>query len=115
MTRMRPIGRRTVIRALFGIAASLALLSVAVAGLAQSGEGPPPAYRDSGSYALSWWSVDGGGGILSSGGRYTLGATVGSPDAGLLAGGSYTVGGGFWGGGALAAEEYALYLPLVLR
>jgi len=80
------------------------LLPVTVT-LAQSG----------GGYDLSWSSVDGGGYTFSSGGAYTLGGTVGQPDAGLLSGGNYTLGGGFWGGGAAAAMEYEIYLPLVLR
>ena len=80
------------------------LLPVTVA-LAQSG----------GGYDLSWSSVDGGGYTFSSGGAYILGGTVGQPDAGLLSGGNYTLGGGFWGGGAAAAMEYEIYLPLVLR
>lgn len=64
-------------------------------------------------YDLSWWTVDAGGGNIS-GGRYTLGGTIGQPDPGLLVGGDYTLGGGFWGGGALAGE-YTAYLPLVVR
>jgi len=79
-------------------------LPVTVA-LAQSG----------GGYDLSWSSVDGGGYIFSGGGAYTLGGTIGQPDAGLLTGGSYTLGGGFWGGGAAAGGGYEIYLPLVLR
>ncbi len=79
-------------------------LPVAVT-LAQSG----------GGYNLSWSSVDGGGYTFSSGGAYTLGGTIGQPDAGLLSGGSYTLGGGFWGGGAAAGGGYEIYLPLVLR
>jgi hypothetical protein len=83
----------------------LALLGATVA-LAQSG----------GGYDLSWSTVDGGGGMLSAGGVYTLAGTAGQPDAGLLAGGSYTLGGGFWGGGAASAGPgYTVYLPLVMR
>jgi hypothetical protein len=63
-------------------------------------------------YDLSWWTVDGGGWMFSSGGGYDLGGTAGQPDAGWLSGGSYTLGGGFWGGGALAAVLYRVYLPL---
>ena len=40
---------------------------------------------------------------------------AGQPDAGLLAGGVYALGGGFWGGGAVTAPEYLIYLPLVMR
>jgi len=52
------------------------------------------------------------GHTFSSGGGYTLGGTVGQPDAGVLSGGGYTLAGGFWGG---AAVPYRVYLPLVLR
>jgi hypothetical protein len=62
---------------------------------------------------LSWWTVDGGGGA-AEGGLYTLTGTAGQPDAGVLSGGPYILGGGFWGGGALA-QGYQLFLPLVLR
>lgn len=64
-------------------------------------------------YDLSWWTVDGGGGT-ASGGSYTLVGTIGQPDAGILTGGGYTLGGGFWGGGVVAAG-YKVYLPLILR
>lgn len=51
-----------------------------------------------GGFGLSWWTVDGGGGI-ASGGSYTLTGTSGQPDAGpSLSGGGYAVAGGFWGG-----------------
>jgi hypothetical protein len=84
-------------------AAAIFLLLTSVA-LAQSG----------GDYDLTWSTVDGGGWTFSRGGAYSLGGTAGQPDAGLLTGGDYTLGGGFWGGGAMAVQ-YANYLPLVLR
>jgi len=90
-------------RATIFVALLVTLLAFAWTALAQTG----------GSYDLSWWTVDGGGGIVS-GGSYTLTGTIGQPDAGGLTGGDYTLGGGFWGGGAVAAE-YKIYLPLVLR
>jgi hypothetical protein len=86
---------------LLALAALLLLASVA---LAQTG----------GPYDLTWSTVDGGGYTFSSGDGYTLGGTVGQPDAGVLSGGDYTLAGGFWGGGELAVE-YDIYLPLVLR
>ena len=46
-------------------------------------------------YSLSWNTVDCGGGT-SSGGVFSLTGTAGQPDAGTLAGGTYTLGGGFW-------------------
>ena len=71
--------------------------------------------QSGGDYDLSWSTVDGGGGTFSTGGVYSLGGTAGQLDAGLLTGGVYTLDGGFWGGGAVAAPEYLIYLPLVLR
>jgi hypothetical protein len=79
-----------------------ALLLLASVALAQSG----------GGYDLSWSTVDGGGATWSEGGGYSLGGTIGQPDAGVLSGGDYTLAGGFWGG---AAARYGVYLPLVLR
>ena len=63
-------------------------------------------------YAISWWTVDGGGGTFSTGGDYSLGGTVGQTDGGVLEGGEYRLDGGFWGG---ATARYTVFLPLVLR
>jgi len=60
-------------------------------------------------FDLSWWSVDGGG--ESTGGSYALRGSVGQPDAGSLAGGSYTLEGGFWGGGASAPPPTSTRTP----
>jgi len=89
--------RRTAI--LLALAALLLLASVA---LAQSGNG----------YDLTWNTVDSGGYIFSTGGDYSLGGTIGQPDAGVLSSGDYALVGGFWGGGAV---KYKIYLPLILR
>jgi hypothetical protein len=78
------------------------LVSLAVA---ESGNG----------YDLSWWTVDGGGTTGSTGGGSTLSGTAGQPDAGVLAGGGYTLGGGFWRGGEARPPAYQIYLPAVLR
>jgi hypothetical protein len=105
------------------IARSAAILLVtglllAASALAQSGGGtsallPSTALgTGSASYDLTWSTVDGGGTTFSTGGSYTLGGTAGQPDAGQLAGGSYTLAGGFWGGAALS---HRLYLPLAMR
>ncbi len=48
------------------------------------------------TYDLSWNKIAGGGGT-STGGVYSLSGTIGQPDAGHLAGGNYTLDGGFWG------------------
>lgn len=64
-----------------------------------------------GGYDLTWSTVDGGGG-QSSNGAYTLAGTAGQLDAGVtLAGGGFTLNGGFWGG----STHYRAYLPLVLK
>ena len=65
-----------------------------------------------GGYDLTWSTIDGGGYMFSTGGGYSLGGTMGQPDAGALSGGSYTLAGGFWGG---AAVQYKIYLPVVLK
>jgi hypothetical protein len=69
------------------------LLSVAAAvpALAQTG----------GGFDLTWWTIDGGGGV-STGGTLTLSMTIGQPDAGDCAGGAFTLAGGFWSGATAA-------------
>jgi hypothetical protein len=61
-----------------------------------------------GGYDLTWHTIDGGGG-LCTGGNFELRGTIGQPDAGDLAGGGFTVAGGFWaalttGGGACVTD-----------
>ncbi len=87
---------------ILGLLAIFLSLAVVVGVSAQSG----------GGYDLTWNTIDGGGETFSTGGGYRLGGTVGQPDAGLLAGGGYSLLGGFWGG---AVPPYQVYLPLVLR
>jgi hypothetical protein len=62
-------------------------------------------------YDLTWNSIDGGGTMFSMGG-YSLGGTIGQPDAGTLSGASYTLAGGFWVGGS---NGYKVYLPLIVK
>ena len=48
------------------------------------------------SYAIDWYTIDGGGGT-STGGVYQVSGTIGQPDAGpTMSGGNYSVDGGFW-------------------
>ncbi len=47
-------------------------------------------------FDLSWRSIDGGGIMSSAGGSFTLGGTIGQPDAGVLIGGDFDLQGGFW-------------------
>jgi hypothetical protein len=46
-------------------------------------------------YSIGWYRVSGGGGV-STGGRYSIGGTVGQHDAGGMSGGGYSLTGGFW-------------------
>jgi hypothetical protein len=64
-------------------------------------------------YDLSWYTIDGGGATFSVGEAYSLGGTIGQPNAGSLNGGSYTLNGGFWGG--TSSANYNIYLPLVMK
>jgi uncharacterized repeat protein (TIGR01451 family) len=50
---------------------------------------------------IRWHTVDGGGGTSSTGGAFSVGGTIGQPDAGApMTGGVFTVTGGFWGSAA---------------
>jgi hypothetical protein len=65
------------------------------------------------SYAISWWTIDGGGATVpSTGESYALSGTIGQPDAGVMSGGRFVLEGGFWGG---KVTSYSLCLPLVLH
>lgn len=49
-----------------------------------------------GQYSIDWHTIDGGGGA-STGGVYSVTGTIGQPDAGpTMAGGQFTLTGGFW-------------------
>jgi hypothetical protein len=63
-------------------------------------------------YDLSGYIIAGGGATFSTSGSYSLGGTIGQPDAGMMSTGSYTLLGGFWG---VAAINYNVYLPLALK
>jgi hypothetical protein len=47
------------------------------------------------NYSIDWYTIDAGGGT-STGGVYSVIGTVGQPDAGRMAGGAYSLDGGFW-------------------
>jgi hypothetical protein len=72
----------------------------------------PVVAQNGGGYDLTWNTIDGGGVTFSTGGSYSLGGSIGQPDAGVLSGGLYTLNGGFWRG---AAVNYKIYLPLVVK
>src|SRR5205085_1371516 len=53
------------------------------------------------SFDLSWNTIDGGGVTAIGGGAFTLGGTIGQPDAEIapiMSGGSFMLTGGFWPG-----------------
>ena len=56
-------------------------------------------------YEINWHTIDGGGGT-SSGGAYIVRGTAGQPEAGVMAGGSYELLGGFWPGGPLCFVDF---------
>ena len=58
-----------------------------------------------------------GPGGSGSAGIYDLSSSIGQPAAGEVSAGSYTLGGGFWGGGIIVPVQntYAVFLPLMLR
>lgn len=68
-----------------------------------------------GQYLLTSHATTAGG--VTAAGAYQANVTLGQAEAGLQTGGSYELGGGFWGGGPLT--QYAplsrLYLPAILR
>ena len=61
---------------------------------------------------LSRYTIDGGGATFSTSGSYSLGGTIGQPDAGLMSSGSYMLLGGFWSDAAINDNTY---MPLVLK
>ena len=67
------------------------------------------------AYNLPWWTIDGGGGMDSAGGVYTLSGTIGQPDAGVpMKGGTYALQGGFWGmQGIGVVQEWKIFLPMI--
>ena len=61
--------------------------------------------RALGQYSIDWYKVSGGGGMNSTGGVYSLSGTIGQHDAGgPMAGGNYSLTGGFW-------ALYAVQIP----
>jgi len=80
-----------------GLLALLLISALAVAPAVSHAAPAQVANADSGSYDLSWWTVDGER-DFSTGGSYSLGGTIGQPDAGTSVDGTYTLAGGFWPG-----------------
>ncbi len=49
-----------------------------------------------GAITIAPFSIDGGGGMRSTGGGFELSGTIGQADAGVLSGGDFILTGGFW-------------------
>lgn len=65
--------------------------------------------------AITWWTVDGGGG-LSNQGDYGLSSSLGQLDVGYrMSGGNYSLVGGFRDGVLPPPPAMRVYLPLVAR
>lgn len=76
-----------------GPAARLLVSALAFAALAFLVPVQAPAQQ----YSINWSKVAGGGGMNTTGGIYTVNGTIGQHDAvGPLAGGEYSLTGGFW-------------------
>ena len=67
-----------------------------------------------GTPIIDWWVIGGGGGHAEAG-IYTLDATIGQAVAGVATDGGSELCTGFWCGTAVAAVEYNIYLPLIVR
>ncbi len=74
--------------------ATRALTTLALAAIASASF----AATASAQYAMTWYTVDGGGGA-ASGGVFLLNGTIGQPDPGILTGPGVSLGGGYWLGG----------------
>jgi len=86
-------------KVIFGILAAWSVVGEAWWAIPAEGQATPDsnAMTESASdYDLSWYTIDGGGVMFSTGGEYELSGTIGQPDAGVLANGEYTLQGGFW-------------------
>lgn len=66
-----------------------------------------------GSYDLTWWTIDNGGGE-QSGGAYDLEGSVGQPDVGNWSGGQYDLAGGFGAASKAPRKIYYIYMPIAM-
>lgn len=72
-------------------AARIVTAAVVLMALGASAQVPSP--------SIDWFTIDGGGELVAEGGNWTLSGTIGQADAtttGGLAGGAWSVIGGFW-------------------
>jgi hypothetical protein len=62
-------------------------------------------------YEIFWYTIDGGGG-MSSGGPYSMTATIGQADASVSSGGPYEILSGFLPGGPICIVNFEHYAIL---
>lgn len=92
-------------RLIFTTGVTLALLTLVSLALAQSGQ-----------LEIPWFTVDGGGAVVSTGANFALSGTVGQPDASTSSGEVFGLRGGFWEALTVSGPAPpAVYLPLVLK
>lgn len=88
----------------------IAAVLLSLIGLASSARAAPQA-----TYTLvqSYIGPSGSG----SAGIYSISSSIGQPAAGEVSAGSYTLGGGFWGGGVIVPVQnhFEVFLPLMRR
>ncbi len=76
--------------------------------------GPVILAAPDGGLAITWWTVDGGGG-RSTGGPYVLTGTAGQPDVYTNDCGRYFLVGGFWTPPTGLTGICELFLPFITR
>jgi hypothetical protein len=88
----------------------IAVVLISLIGVASSARAAPHA-----TYELVKSSIGPGG--SGSAGIYAVSSSIGQPAAGEVSAGSYTLGGGFWGGGVIVPVQnnFDVFLPLMLR
>ncbi len=71
------------------------------------------AYAQTRDLAITWHTIDGGGGASAGGDRFALSGTIGQADTQGMSGGAYTLHGGFWG--PASPGDWLVYLPVIVR
>lgn len=67
-------------------------------------------------WSVTWYTIDDGGATFSTGGIYSVGGTIGQPDAGSYTNAQYFVAGGFWSvglNGCYANCDFSTAVPIL--
>jgi hypothetical protein len=73
-----------------------ARVAALMAGVCIAAACPAARAQSGGTYDLRWNTFDGGGATFVTGGVFSLGGTIGQPDASPASGGVFLLAGGFW-------------------